>query len=485
MHREQPNMLYFPVFSRREMLRDAASGFGYLAFLGLTANSVQTVQARPMEVNPLAPKQPLLKSRAKHVIFLFMHGGVSHVDTFDPKPKLAELDGKPYPGKLPLVFANPKDIGTLLKSPWNFQRYGESGLPVSDLFPQVASCIDDICVIRSLSHDRVSHGAAMQEIHTGSGVFQRPSAGSWIVYGLGSENQNLPGFITICPASLDGGTSTFGSAFLPAAYQGTRFGETSSRGRYDDARRAAFKNLRPGELDIDLQRLELDFMQSINRRQSSAGQPDLELEARIASFELAFRMQAEAPEASDLSRETEDTYALYGVNQSPTDNFGRQCLLARRFVERGVRFVQATHSYKWDQHGSLQSGHTRNAHEVDKPIAGLLKDLKIRGMLDETLVIWATEFGRTPVAQSKNGRDHSPYGFSMWMAGGGIKGGMAYGATDEFGYFAVENKITIHDLYATVLHQLGLDHTELTYRYSGRDFSLTDVEGEVLHDIIS
>ena len=470
--------------SRREMLRDAASGFDSLAFLGLNAHSMRTAAAQSGEENPLAPRPSLFKPRAKHVIFLFMHGGVSHVDTFDPKPKLDELNGQPYPGKLPLVFANPDSIGNLLKSPWNFRQYGQSGLPVSDLFPQVASCIDDICVIRSLSHDRVSHGAAMQEIHTGSGVFQRPAAGSWIVYGLGSENQNLPGFITICAATLDGGTSTFGSAFLPAAYQGTRYGETSSRGRYDDARRAAFKNLRPGEPNIDLQRMELDFMQQINRRQSSAGHRDSELEARIASFELAFRMQAEAPEATDLSSETEETFALYGVNQGSTDNFGRQCLLARRFVERGVRFVQATHSYKWDQHGGLHGGHTRNALEVDQPIAALLKDLKRRGLLDETIVIWATEFGRTPVAQSKNGRDHSPYGFSMWMAGGGIKGGMAYGATDELGYFAVENKVTIHDLYATVLNQLGLDHAELTYHYSGRDFSLTDVEGDVIHEII-
>ena len=325
----------------------------------------------------------------------------------------------------------------------------------------------------------------MQEIHTGSGVFQRPSAGTWIVYGLGSENQNLPGFITICPATLDSGTSTFGSAFLPATYQGTRFGETSGRGRSDDARRAAFQDLRPGESNVELQRLELDLVQAVNRRTSPISQHDSEIEARIASFELAFRMQAEAPEATDMSSETPETFALYGVNDGATDNFGRQCLLARRFVERGVRFVQATHSYKWDQHSGLKGGHTRNAREVDKPIAGLLKDLKRRGMLDETLVIWATEFGRTPVAQGKDGRDHSPYGFTMWMAGGGIKGGIAYGATDEFGYFAVENKVTVHDLYATTLHQLGLDHIQLTHHYSGRDFSLTDVEGEVLHDIIA
>ena len=471
--------------SRRDMLSEAACGFGCVAFLGLNATTLQASARQHETVNPLAPRPPEFVPRAKHVIFLFMHGGVSHIDTFDPKPKLTQLDGQPLPFDRPLVFADPKNIGNLLKSPWTFNRYGQSGLPVSDLFPHVASCIDDICVIRSMSHDRVSHGAAMQEIHTGSGVFQRPSAGTWIVYGLGSENQNLPGFITICPATLDSGTSTFGSAFLPATYQGTRFGETSGRGRSDDARRAAFQDLRPGESNVELQRLELDLVQAVNRRTSPISQHDSEIEARIASFELAFRMQAEAPEATDMSSETPETFALYGVNDGATDNFGRQCLLARRFVERGVRFVQATHSYKWDQHSGLKGGHTRNAREVDKPIAGLLKDLKRRGMLDETLVIWATEFGRTPVAQGKDGRDHSPYGFTMWMAGGGIKGGIAYGATDEFGYFAVENKVTVHDLYATTLHQLGLDHIQLTHHYSGRDFSLTDVEGEVLHDIIA
>ena len=476
--------------TRRRLLQRTACGFGHLALLGMLGSSASAVTKRERPANPLARKTPHFAPKAKRVIFLFMHGGVSQVDSFDPKPALTKLDGQPLPkswiqSALPFGQNLKKDkLLPLLRSPWRFKKHGESCVEVSELFPHIAGAIDDICIIRSMSHDLVSHAPAMQEMHTGSGVFKRPSAGSWILYGLGSENQNLPGFITICPPTLDSGTHNFGPAFLPAAYQGTPLGETSGRGQKDDAARAGFTDLHPAD-DLVLQRLELDFVQSNNRRHLKVAGRNPQLEARIESFELAFRMQAEAPDAVDLAQETQQTLALYGVNQEPTDNFARQCLLARRLVERGVRFVQATHSYKWDQHGGLKRLHARNADEVDRPIAALLTDLKDRGLLDDTIVLWGTEFGRTPMAEGKDGRDHNPYGFTIWLAGGGIKGGMTYGATDEIGLFAVENKLTIHDVYATVLHLLGLDHTSLTYQFSGRDFRLTDVEGDVVPEIIS
>ena len=475
-----------PLTSRRDVLRRASCGFGHLALLGMVGPSARaSIPSSERYSNPLAPKPTHYTPKAKRVIFLFMHGGVSQVDTFDPKPKLTEMDGQPLPFAVPLSFAEPKEMGKLLRSPWKFRKHGESGLEVSELFPRVASCVDEISMIRSMTHDRVSHGPALQELHTGSGVFHRPSVGSWVLYGLGTQNQNLPGFITICPTSLDAGAHSFGSAFLPATYQGTKLGETTSRGHPDDARRARFKDLRPADPSSTLQRLELDLAQTINRKQLQRVGDDPDLEARIESLELAFRMQAEAPEVVDLSGESKEMLAFYGVGEGPTDNFARQCLLARRLAERGVRFIQCTHSYKWDQHGGLKTLHERNAREVDKPIAALLKDLKRRGMLDETLVFWGTEFGRTPVAQGKDGRDHNPYGFTVWMAGGGIKGGTTYGATDEFGYFAVENKLQIHDLHATILHLLGLDHTRLTFPYGGRELRLTDVGGRILHEIIS
>ena len=476
--------------TRRQLLQRTGCGFGHLALLGMLGTPASCGAQRAPAANPLADKTPDFAPRAKRVIFLFMHGGVSQVDSFDPKPVLSKLDGQPLPqswiqSAVPFGQNLKKDKPLpLLRSPWSFHPHGESGVEVSTLFPHIAGAIDDICVVRSMSHDSVSHAPAMQEIHTGSGVFKRPSAGSWILYGLGSENQNLPGFITICPPTLDSGTHNFGPAFLPASYQGTPLGETSGRGRKDDARRAGFTDLYPAD-DRLLQRLELDFVQAKNRRHLETAGRNTQLEARIASFELAFRMQAEAPEAVDLSLETSETLALYGVNREPTDNFARQCLLARRFAERGVRFIQATHSYKWDQHGGLKRLHARNAHEVDQPIAALLADLKRRGLLDDTIVLWGTEFGRTPVAEGQDGRDHNPYGFTIWLAGGGIKGGTTYGATDEVGFFAVENKLTIHDVYATVLHLLGLDHASLTYPFSGRDFRLTDVEGDVVRKIIS
>ena len=474
---------------RRQALRNVGLGFGNVALLGMLSSSTHA-KSSDAAPSPLGLRPPHFAPRAKRIIFLFMHGGVSHIDSFDPKPKLAEMDGLPLPASFR---QEGKPIGQnvhvqpdlyILKSPWRFHKHGQSGIEVSQLFPNLARQIDDVCVLRSLAHTRVDHGQAVPVVHTGSGIFIRPSMGSWILYGLGSENQNLPGFISICPGSFHGGTLNHNSAFLPPRVQGTALGATSGRGRMDDARRARFQNLVRAEGTTGLQRRQLDLIQAENRRHLQGSANDAELEARIESFEMAFRMQAEAPEVMDISDETEHTLTAYGVGRTPTDNFGRQCLLARRFAERGVRFVQCTHSYKWDQHGALKRKHEQNALEVDQPIAYLLHDLKQRGLLDETLVLWGTEFGRTPVAEGKDGRDHNPYGFTVWMAGGGVRGGMTYGATDELGFFAVENKLAVHDIHATMLHLLGLDHTKLTYRHSGRDFRLTDVGGHVLHDIL-
>jgi len=468
--------------TRREMLRQFSGGFGMLALAGLlgenSASAAAKAGAAKIASGPLAPKLPHFKPKAKRVIFLFMHGGPSQVDTFDPKPLLTRDDGKPLPFPKPRVtFAG---TGNLLKSPWEFKKYGQSGIPVSELFPHVAGCVDDLCVIRSLHADNNAHGGALLQLHTGSDTFVRPSMGSWINYGLGTENQNLPGFLTIGPTLGHGGVQNWSSAFLPAAYQGTPIGNASI-----PAEKASINYISNPETATDLQRMQLDMLKDMNEEQLRHFGHDPNLEGRIQSFELAFRMQAEGPGLMDISQESKATLDLYGIGQKPTDNFGRQCLLARRFSEKGVRFVQVTHSYKWDQHGDLKNGHTRNAAEVDKPIAGLLQDLKAHGLLEDTLVLWGGEFGRTPTAQGGDGRDHNPNGFTMWMAGGGVKPGTIYGATDDYGYYAVQDKMHIHDLHATMLHLLGIDHKKLTYRYGGRDFRLTDVFGEVAHGIIA
>ncbi len=461
--------------SRRTILRQSACGFGMLGLAGLFAE-----QARAKS-NPFAPKQPHFTPRAKRVIFLFMHGGPSSIDTFDPKPLLVRDHGKPLPFERPLTFAA-GDVGNLMKSPWEFKNYGKSGLPVSDLFPHVGSCADDLCVVRSMVGDSVAHGGAMLQLHTGSNTFTRPSMGSWVVYGLGSENQNLPGFITIKPTLAHGGAKNWSSGFLPAAYQGTAIGNAGIK--VDDLKEP-IEYLTNKDLNSDQQRFELDMLQKINRRHMESREFDGELEARIEAFELAFRMQSEAPEAFEVEKESEATKKLYGLDEPETKDFAWQCILARRLVERGVRFVQCSHSYKWDQHSNLVIGHTKNAKEVDKPIAGFLKDLKARGLLKDTLVIWGGEFGRTPVVQSGDGRDHNPYGYSMWLAGGGVKPGFAYGATDDYGYYAVEDRMHLHDLHATVLHLLGFDHEKLTYFYGGRNFRLTDVHGVVAKKIVA
>lgn len=465
-----------PLFSRRRMLQRSAGGFGYLALSALMAEE----SARAAVMNPLAAKKPHFPAKAKRVIFLFMKGGPSHVDTFDPKPMLQRDDGKKFPYEEPRVkFA---ETGLLLKSPWSFKQYGQSGLPVSELFPNVAKMVDELCILRSLHGSNPAHGGALLKLHTGSDVQVRPSMGSWVAYGLGTENNNLPGFITICPTLAHGGVNNWGAAFLPAWCQGTPIGNAAI-----PAKQAMVKHIHNDRLSTAIQREQLDMLAQINRDHLEMSGPDQALEGRINSFELAYRMQSTMPEAQDVSGESEATRKLYGMGNPVTENFGRQCLMARRFIERGVRFVQVTHSdseVQWDQHGNLYKGHSKNAAEVDLPIAGLLKDLKSRGLLDDTLVLWGGEFGRTPTAQGRDGRDHNPHGFTMWMAGGGVKKGYAYGATDDYGYYAQENKMHINDLHATLLHLLGINHEKLTYRYAGRDYKLTDLAGHVATDVI-
>jgi hypothetical protein len=467
--------------SRRAMLRGSACGFGAVGLSAMLSDEV-LLWASEQSANPIAPRAPHFEPRAKRVIFLFMHGGPSSVDTFDPKPRLIRDNGKPLPIKRPLAFAE-GDAGPLMKPLWDFHNYGESGIPVSDLFPNVGTCVDDICVIRSMVGEGVDHGAALLQTFTGTSTFIRPSMGSWVIYGLGTENQNLPGFVVIKPSLAHGGARNWGSGFLPASFQGTTIGHGGLK--VDDVKDEPIQFLKNRGFSTDEQRYELDMLQNINRRNAEMHSENPQLDARIQAFELAFRMQVEAPEAFEVDKESEATKKLYGLDDPITRDFAWQCMLARRLVERGVRFVQADHTYKWDQHDKLFEKHSANAREVDKPIAGLLKDLKARGLLKDTLVIWAGEFGRTPVSERGNGRDHNPYGYSIWMAGGGVRRGFVYGATDEIGYHAVEDRMHIHDFHATVLHLLGIDHKRLTYRYSGRDFRLTDVAGVVAEKILA
>ncbi len=469
--------------SRRELLKQTATGFGWLALVDLLArttgsSAIGTASASNGEgSNGLALKPPHFHPRAQRVIFLFTHGGVSHMDSFDYKPLLQRDHGKPLPFALPRVVS--ATTGNLLASPWKFSRHGQSGAWVSEIFPYISRCVDDLCIIRSMYCSNSRHGGACLELHTGEDTYVRPSMGSWLSYGLGTENQNLPGYITICPVQTHGGAHNWGAAFLPAIHQGTPLG---------DARTPAEKAKIPFSTNADtparLQRLELDLLRQMSQDGPQQNDLDSVLESRIEAFELAFRLQSEAPGVQDISGESAETRALYGLDDDTTKDFGHQCLMARRFSERGVRFVQVYDGY-WDQHSRLKRDMAQNAAEIDKPIHGLLRDLKQRGLLDDTLVLCASEFGRTPVAQGTDGRDHNPHGFTIWLAGGGIKPGIQYGATDDYGYYAVENKIHFHDLHATILHLMGLEHTRLTYRHGGRDFRLTDVHGKVVHDIIA
>jgi hypothetical protein len=460
----------FGRMTRRQMLKDAGIGFGYLALADLAA------RAAAEDRHPLAPHPGHHLAQAKRIIFLFMHGGPSQVDTFDHKPRLAQDDGK----DLPFAPAKGTTVSRkIMASPWKFAQYGESGHAVSELFPHVAEHVDDLCFLSGMHTEGQSHGQAVLQLHTGAQILTRPSLGAWVVYGLGTENQNLPGFVTICPTRGHGGVQNYGNAFLPAVYQGTAIGSANTPVSSAQIRHIASKEFTPEQ-----QRQQLDLLQALNRSHLERSGGDDRIEGVIESYELAFRMQSAVPQLTSLSGESKATRALYGIDEKPTDDFGRQCLLARRFAEAGVRFIQVSHSFKWDQHGNLKAGHERNAKEVDKPIAGLLADLKARGLLKDTLVLWGGEFGRTPVAQGKDGRDHNPQGFTLWLAGAGVKSGLTYGATDEYGYYAVQDKVHMHDLHATLLHLLGLDHEKLTYRYAGRDFRLTDVYGRVVHEIL-
>jgi hypothetical protein len=438
--------------SRRSFLKSASCGFGALALAGLATEAAASD-------NPLAPRAPHFPAKAKRVIFLFMQGGPSHVDTFDYKPALKRDDGKPRPGG-----GTGGKGGALLGPQFEFKQFGQSGQWISSLFPNVAKHADEITILNGMYGDSPAHPQASIQMHTGTAQFVRPSIGSWVLYGLGTQNQNLPGFISINPVT---NFNTLGAAFLPAAFQGTTIG----RGKQ------TIPNVTPS-LPEAQQRRQLDLVQEMNRDLLGRSGGNTEIEGVIESMELAFRMQSSVPEVIDLTRESKATRDLYG-----SGDFAEQCLLARRFAEAGVRFIEVTHR-GWDQHNNLHTAMTRNAETVDRPIAGLLEDLRQRGMLNETLIVFGGEFGRTPSGQGRDGRNHNNRGFSMWMAGGGVKGGQTYGATDEYGFAAVKDKTHVHDLHATILHCLGLDHEKLTYRYAGRDFRLTDVSGNVVKNIL-
>lgn len=464
-----------PGCSRREMLRRTACGFGTLALAALVNDAI----AAP---GPLAPKPPHFTPRAKRVIFLFMAGGPSQVDMFDYKPRLKLDDGKPLPFSLPDAEATVGLNNTRLLGPiTSFSHRGESGLHMTDLWPEMARHADELCVLRAVESDSLNHPLATNLLHTGSLNNRVPAMGAWLSYGLGAENQQLPSYLTILPAE---GESNYGSAFLPAIHQGTPIQDVGA-----GPQSSPIRNLRDPHLPAELQRQRLDLVQTMNRRKLDRLREDQQMEGVIESFELAFRMQTETPKLVDLSTETQAVKSLYGIGESPTDQFGRQCLLARRFAEAGVRFVQVSLG-GWDHHGGIRSGLPQQLKISDKPIAGLLTDLKSRGLLEDTLVVWSGEFGRTPFSQDNSGggdvgRDHNDKGFTVWMAGGGVRSGYVHGQTDEFGFRAVDGKVHIHDLHATILHLLGLDHTRLTFRYIGRDFRLTDVFGRVVKDILA
>ena len=457
------------------MLQQLGMGFGAVALSGMLADDA----AAATKADPFAVKPSHFPAKAKSVIYLYMDGGPSQVDTFDPKPELDKYNGQPFRMKIePTQFDN---VGNTLASPWKFAQHGESGIPVSSLFPHVAKHVDELAVIRSMTSKFSEHTNGNYFLHTGSGLQGRPSMGAWFGYGLGSECRNLPGFVVLNGGLIPpGGLDNFNSGFLPATYQASVFQPGDE----------LISNVRPAKGGVG-QRKKLDVLRQLDQELLKEIGPADPIESAVANYEMAFRMQTAVPDLANFGDETKQTLDLYGLETKTkgTATFGRQCLLARRLVERGVRFIELTcpsvgHD-RWDQHGNLQKGHTENALAVDQGIGALLTDLKQRDLLKDTLIVWSGEFGRTPFAQGANGRDHNPFGFSLWMAGGGVRGGTVYGATDEFGYKAVENKVEIHDLHATMLHLLGMDHKRLTYRFSGRDMRLTDVHGEVIHDVIS
>ncbi len=465
-----------PLLSRRHLLRTTSAGFGYLAFVGLSSFAAADETPLPTNTNPLLPKAPHFPAKAKRVIFLCMAGAPSHVDTFDYKPILNRDHGK-----------SGRYGGQLLGSQWEFKQRGDSGLWISDLFPNVANHADDLCLIRSMNCDQPVHPAAQTQMHTGTAQFVRPSLGAWTLYGLGTENDSVPGFVSLSPPP--GSSRNFGSGFLPAIYGGAAVGRPGRPGPGGGGMQlpqssASIADIRNPRISQTQQRTQLDLIQTLNREKLAREEYHPEVEGVIESYELAFRMQSAMPELMDTSNESAETLAMYGADRGVTTGFGRQCLMARRFIEAGVRFVEVTDG-GWDHHRNLSEDLPNSCGKIDKPIAGLLQDLKQRDLLKDTLVIWGGEFGRTPAAQNGDGRDHNNKGYTTWMAGGGVKAGLSYGATDEHGYEAVEDKCHIHDWHATILHLMGLDHKRLTYRYAGRDFRLTDVHGNVQTKILT
>lgn len=456
--------------SRRAALQSTACGFGSLALTSLLSSQ------------GLAGVTPSADARAKRVIFLFMHGGVSQMDSFDYKPLLNERQGEALPFDLPGLI-RPDRLGKILGNKWKWQQHGECGQWASELFPHTAKIVDKLCFIKSLHTEGEAHGQAVLRLHTGQANFVRPSVGSWISYGLGSENENLPAFVAIDYPSEHGGVRLFGSSFLPAQHQAmqVQFSEGASS-------KPVIQNLESHLLTKPRQREQVDLITSLSRVHNDTVGTDPALEGVIQSYELAFRMQSIAPEVLNIDNESEATRKLYGIDQQPTDKFARQCLVARRLAEAGVRYIQVATDYHWDHHGNIAEEMPKSAAMTDQPVAALINDLDQRGLLDDTLVVVAGEFGRTPVAQIDRGapgRDHNPHGYTIWMAGGGVKPGYAHGETDEFGYLAVSGKVHMHDLHATILHLLGINHEQLTYRYAGRDFRLTDVYGNIVHDILA
>lgn len=461
------------ILSRRQALLQLGSGFGMLGLSALLGEQMARGEG--------ALAAPHFAARAKRVIFLFMSGGPSHVDLFDPKPALMERAGQPLPFEKPKLERT--KTGNLLPSPFTFSRHGQCGMEISELLPRLAARADDLCLIRSMVADNINHNGACLQMNTGEQAFSRPSLGSWLSYGLGTENRSLPGFVVISPAQPAQGAPLWHNSFLPAEHGGTLVSDLAQ----------PIANLANAQITPERQMGQLELLREINSRHAASREHDSRLSARIESFELAFRMQREAPEAFSIESESTLTKQLYGVDQEPTEIFGKQCLIARRLVERGVRMVQVYHTQTakrsscqlWDQHGGLREELVNNCRAIDQPVAGLLADLKARGLLDDTLVVWGGEFGRTPTAEGTNGREHHPFGFSMWLAGGGVRGGMVHGATDEFGWHAVQDKVHVHDLHATILHLMGIDHTKLTYRHGGRDYRLTDVHGNIVRPILA
>jgi len=463
-----------PPATRRDFLRNAGGGFGAIALAGLMADERQHAAASGISQN-----RPHFFGLARNVIFLFMDGGPSHLDTFDPKPLVNEHAGKPLPPSIKRAIT-PMGVNEngLLASRRTWKQYGECGLPVSDWYPLVGECADDLCVIRSCTSDALNHVGGVTQMNTGSILAGRPSLGAWVHYGLGSENRNLPGFVVLLDSDREppGGNRAWGSGFMPAGHQGTRFLPGTQPILHLNP---------PAEISDERQRRKLEYINQLNREHLASRQGDRELEARIASYELAFQMQAHAPEAVDLTQETRATQDAYGLNDKRTQAFGQNCLLARRLVERGVRFVElySGSGSKWDAHSKIEQNHTEHCGATDRPIAALLADLRQRGLLEETLVVWGGEFGRTPMSEKGDGRDHNPYGFTMWLAGGGVKGGQIIGSTDEFGMHATERRVHVHSLHATILAALGVDHTELTYALQGRPERATMNEGEIVNEV--